>query len=326
MHAECDCKDPVVHRHGKRRRRCVVCGQTWSIRSKPRGRKTVRISRSLLRRLLVDGENTRRLAKDCRRSVDTVRRRCRSECRRLVTEEALPRLPAGFDAFVLVVDGLWFRFGKRKWVLHDMAVKPVGIPTAFFLEPVMLAGEECAQSWQQALATIPPDVYGRIRALVADGFSGCKAVARRHRWVLQLCHQHLDARLLGRPGHRRRVRGGAVRSIAVEMVRQVRTTADGLQLAGLKQALGECARHPDLTARISGVIRRFLHDVELFRAYLDHRELELPTTTNSLECRHGQLRLTVRGINNPEAAALRVRSFTRLHPTVTCNGHKIPQN
>ncbi len=326
MHAECDCKTPVVHRHGRRRRRCVVCGQTWSIRPRPRGRKTSRISESLLRRLLVDGENTRRLAKDCRRSVDAVRRRCRSECRRLVAKEALPRLPVGVDTLVLIVDGLWFRFGKRKWIIYDMAVKPVGVPTAFFLEPLMLEGEERLQSWQQALATIPPDVYGRIRALVADGFSGCKAIARHHRWVIQLCHQHLDSRLLGRPGHRRAVRGQAVRSAAVEMIRQARTTADGPQLAVLQQALSECARHPDLTARISGVIRRFLHDVALFRAYLDHRELELPTTTNSLECRHGQLRLTVRGMNNPQAVALRVRSFTRLHPTITCNGHRIPQN
>lgn len=303
-----------------------MCGRTWSIRPRPRGRRTVRISRSLLRRLLVDGENTRRLAKDYRRSVDTVRRRCRCECRRVVAEETLPRLPVGVDALVLLVDGVWFRFGKRKWILYDMAAKPVGVPTAFFLDPLMLEGEERLKSWQLALATIPPDVYGRIRALVADGFSGCKATARHHRWVIQMCHQHLDSRLLGRPGHRRAVQGAAVRSTAVEMIQQARTTTDGHQLAVLQQALSEYAHHLDLTARISGVIRRFLHDIVLFRAYLDHRELELPTTTNSLECRHGQLRLTVRGMNNPQAVALRVRSFTRLHPTITCNGHKTPQN
>jgi len=276
--------------------------------------------------LLVDGENTRRLAKDYRRSVDTVRRRCRCECRRVVAEEALLRLPVGVDALVLLVDGVWFRFGKRKWLRYDMAVKPVGVPTAFLLEPLILEGEERLQNWQLALATIPPDVYGRIRALVADGFSGCKAIARHHRWVIQMYHQHLDSRLLGRPGHRRAVRGAAVRNTAVEMIQQARTTPDGHQLAILQQALSEYAHHPDLTARISGVIRRFLHDIALFRAYLDHRELELPTTTNSLECRHGQLRLTVRGMNNPQAVALRVRSFTRLHPTITCNGHKTPQN
>ena len=303
-----------------------MCGRTWSIRPRPRGRRTVRISGSLLRRLLVDGENTRRLAKDYHRSVDTVRRRCRCECRRVVAEEALPRLPVGVDALVLLVDGVWFRFGKRKWILYDMAVKPVGVPTAFFLDPLMLEGEERLQNWQLALATIPPDVYGRIRALVADGFSGCKAIARHHRWVIQMCHQHLDSRLLGRPGHRRAVRGAAVRSAAVEMIQQARTTTDGHQLAILQQALSEYAHHPDLTARISGVIRRFLHDIALFRAYLDHRELDLSTTTNSLECRHGQLRLTVRGMNNPQAVALRVMSFTRLHPTITCNGHKTPQN
>ena len=326
MHAKCSCKAPVVHRHGGRRRRCVSCGRTWSIRPKPHGRKAIRVSDSLLHRLLIDGEKTRRLAKDCHRSVETVRRRCRSECRQLVADEALPRLPDGVTALVLLVDGLWFRFGKRKWILYDMAVKPAGAPIAFFLDPLMLEGEERLPSWQQALATIPPSICGRIRALVADGFAGCKAIARQHRWALQLCHQHLDTRLLGRPGHRRTVRGGLVRSAAVELIRQVRTTTDETQLAISLQTLSEHARHPDLTARVSGVIRRFLHDVALFRAYLDHRELGLPTTTNALECRHGQLRLIMRGINNPQSAALRIRSFTRLHPTITCNGSQNPQN
>lgn len=273
-----------------------------------------------MRRLFVDGENCRRLAKDYRRSVDTVRRRCRSACRRLVAVEGLPRLPPGDVLLALVVDGLWLCFRKQLWVLYDMAVKPVGARTAFFLDPVVLPGRECGRNWLCAMATIPVAVTARIRALVADGYSGCKMAARRRQWVLQLCHRHLDARLLGRPGHRRRVHGEATRQAVLAAIREVRSTRDPLRITVLSQVLAEHVRHPDLSSRTAGVVRRFLHDVLLYRTYIDYPGLELPTTTNALESRHSQLRNVLRGVNNPAAAALRVRTYTRLHPTITCNG------
>jgi hypothetical protein len=278
-----------------------------------------------VRRVFVDGENSRRLAKDCHRSVETVRRRCRNACRELVADQTLPKLPPGDGPLVLMADGMWFRFGGKHWVVYNMAVKPVGMPLGFFLDPVMLEGRECARLWLCALATVPPTIHSRVRGLVADGFLGCKAIACRNRWVLQQCHRHLDAKLLGRLGRRRRVRGEVVRTAALEMIREVRTTTDPIRMATLQHALAEHARRPELTSRIAGAVRRFLHDVALFRAYLDHPELELPTTTNAVESRHSQLRGVVLGANNPQAAILRIKAYLRLHPSITCNGHKIQQ-
>lgn len=230
------------------------------------------------------------------------------------------------DPLALVADGLWFRFSGRLWVAYDMAVKPAGMAAAFFLDPVMIEGRECARTWLRALTTIPLPVGERIRALVADGFRGCRMIARQRGWILQRCHRHLDAKLLGPPGRRRNVRGAAVREAVRDAIREARSTADPKRAAELCRELAVHAGHPELSRRIAGVIRRFLHDIALYRAYLDHPELELPTTTNAVESRHSRLRSTVSGVNNPQAVILRIRAYTRLHPSITCNGHKNPQN
>ncbi len=279
-----------------------------------------------MRRLFVDGESSWRLAKDYHRSVEAIRQRCRIGCRELVDARSLPDLPPGTDPLVLVADGLWFRFKRKTWVAYNMAVKPTGTQTAYFLDPVMLAGREDAKNWLAAMATIPPAVGGRIHALVTDGFRGAKMITRQRHWVLQLCHRHLDAKLLGKPGRRRKVRGEAVRGMVSAMIREARSTTDQARMVALQEALADCARHPDLSSRIRGIIRRFLHDIALYRAYLAHVELQLPTTTNAIESRHSQLREVVIGANRPLATELRLRAYTRLNPTITCNGHEIPQN
>lgn len=291
-----------------------------------RGRRPVRISSSLVRRVFVDGESSARLAKDYHRSVETVRYRCRIACHDLVTDRPLPESLPADGPVALVADGLWFRFKRQNWVVYSMAVKPFATQTAYFLDPVMLAGRESTKNWLAAMATIPQTVSVRIRALVADGFRGAKTITRQRQWVLQLCHRHLDSKLLGRPGRRKRVRGEAVRNAVLEMIREVRSTTDPTRMAALQQTLATCVCHPDLSSRISGITRRFLHDLALYRAYLEHAAMGLPTTTNAIESRHSQLRRIVRSVNNPLAAALRIKAFTRLHPTITCNGHEIPQN
>jgi len=208
-----------------------------------------------------------------------------------------------------------------------MAVKPVGIPTAFFLEPVLLQGREDSRHWRRALATIPPAVMMRLKALVSDGFRGAKRIARTHRWVLQGCHRHLDAMLWGKSKqHKRRLRGGAVRKAIIKAVREARTTPDPRRVEELYQVLQHCAKQPDLTVRIRGTVRRFLHDLTLYRTYLDYPELSLPTTTNAVESRNSRLREVLKCVNSPAAAALRVQTYTRLHPSITCNHRENPQN
>lgn len=326
LHAKCACQSPVVWQHGGRRRRCGACGKTWSVRPRRRGRKPGRVSDRLSCQLLVDDESPKHLARSRGCSVESMRRRGRSGCRRAVAGCGLAE-PAGRGPLVLLADGLWFRFRNRCWVLYNMAVKPVGESAACFLEPVMFEGRETAANWRRALATIPPATLQRIRALVADGFSGSKTLVRQRGWVFQRCHVHLDAMLCGRPGRaRRRRRGEPTRQLIALAVREARSTTDPARLAMLMDELRCRARNPELPARICGVVRRFVRDVRLFRAYLDHPDLDMPATTNVMESRHSRLRNVTRCVNNPAAALLRIRAYTRIVPYTRCNGTKTPQN
>jgi hypothetical protein len=274
----------------------------------------------------VDGEGTKRLARDYRRSRQTVRRRNRAACHRLVAIESLPTLPPGDVPLVLIIDGFWLRFRRLPWVLYHMAVKPAGLPRAFFLDPVMLPGKETVQCWRQALTTIPDGIRPRIKALVCDGITGYKSLARSNGWLLQRCHRHLDVVLSGKLRYRtRKLRGGEVRAAIYSAICEARITADLQRLGQLQSDLKSHARHPDISCRVRGVAREFLRGLLSFRTYLDYPELQLPATTNCLESRHKQLRPIVRGVNRPAAALLRIRAYTRMRPTIACNHTQNPQ-
>jgi len=327
LHAKCPRCGAVGQHYGGRRRRCRQCGRTWTIRPKRRGPAPRRIRSDLPDKLLSGKTTTAQLAKSCRCSATTVRRHCRRACRTLVGAGGLPRLPAtGTSTLALIVDGMWCRFRHRHWVLYCMAVKPTDASTAFFLDPVLIQGPENGANWALALATLPPAVAARVRALVTDGFGGHKREARGRGWLVQRCHRHLDAILWGVYARRkRRLRGGKIRKAIYDAVVEIRSTADLRRVAELGLALRRYARHPDLTDRIRGVVRRLLHDLASFRTYLDYPELNLPTTTNAVESRNNLMREVLSCVNNPTAALLRARAYTRLHPSITCNSHENQQ-
>src|SRR5438105_12080264 len=54
-HAKSPCCAARVRRFGPRRRQCVECGKTWTVRPKKRGRPVHRSSPALLHRVLVKG-------------------------------------------------------------------------------------------------------------------------------------------------------------------------------------------------------------------------------------------------------------------------------
>ena|SRR3989344_916950 len=51
-----------------------------------------------------------------------------------------PRLPRG--PYALVVDGVYFTFERREWVLYLMAMKPIHFHRMYFLDPVLVKGRE----------------------------------------------------------------------------------------------------------------------------------------------------------------------------------------
>lgn len=106
---------------------------------------------------------------------------------------------------VLVLDGLYFRFRGKDWVLYLMAVKPCRQNRALFLDPILLAGRENFSGWSQAFATIPANIHKRIRASVSDEIAGIIKLSTSQGWIVQFCHFHLINRLQqcrGRRNHR----------------------------------------------------------------------------------------------------------------------------
>ena len=168
MHEKCTHPSGSEERFGGRRRRCRVCGRTWSVHTRQRGRKRVRVSTQLLSRLLVDGVPTSQLARSYGCSRWTLQKRCQAAIRRLAARPYLPVMPDG--QLVLIADALRLKLQGRVYALYDMAVKPTDRNTAFFLEPVLLEGHESAHGWRQAISGIMLSVRQRIATLVSDGF------------------------------------------------------------------------------------------------------------------------------------------------------------
>jgi len=282
-HAKSPCCGARVRRFGPRRRQCVQCRHTWTIRPKKRGRPAHRTPVSVLHRVLVEGFTLgQRFSKRPGVKLPAYRYRFRQALNRFVARPSPQKIPRG--PLVLLVDGLWFEFDGRPWVLYLTALKPCRANYATFLDPLLLPGKEGASRWQQALAAISPDATRRIQAMVVDNLPGMRRLAQQRRWVLQLCHFHLLLKLRAqRRGVRYALRGGPVREEIQQLVRGTLQLPDGQHLSHALKRLTRLSRGDCGTQHIQTTVREFLNQLPYYRAYLSHPRLGLPWTTNSIE-------------------------------------------
>ncbi len=321
-HAKSPCCGARVRRFGRRRRQCVHCKHTWTVRQKKRGRPLHRTAPTILRRIFEDGFTLRQLAALHHRvALPTYRYRFRKELERFVARPSPQPLPSG--PLVLLADGLWFQFKGQPWVLYLTALKPCHGDYAVFLDPVLIAGTEKPARWEQALANIPQAATERIRAIVVDNLPGMHRLARQRGWVLQLCHFHLLLKLYGKRGSRpHALRGGPVREELNQYIRQVLELPDGTTLDATLQRLLHLAQTDCGTARIQMTVRAFLRDLEFYRSYLQYPQLGLPQTTNTVESMGRLIREMFRrnrAGSNPDSTLRWATAFIRIRPTVTCN-------
>jgi hypothetical protein len=223
---------------------------------------------------------------------------------------------------VLLADGLWFQFKRKPWVLYLMALKPCQGDHAVFLDPVLLAGAERLAQWEEALEHIPQAVSERICAMVVDNLPGMRGVARQRGWVLQLCHFHLLMKFHGRIGSRpHALHGGPIRAEIHQLIRQALYLPDGVSLDNTLQCLQILSKTDCGTARIKMTVRAFLRDFQFYRSYLNHPEMGLPQTTNTVECMGRLLREMFRrnrAGSNPNSTLRWATAFIRMHPVVAC--------
>jgi len=231
---------------------------------------------------------------------------------------------------VLLIDGLYFRFNRRPWVLYLMALKPCHQNRAVFLDPLLFPGREEISCWSQTISTIAAGVQKHIRALVSDQIRGITSLATEKGWALQLCHFHLISQLQGNRGRRKRkVAGRNMREVCYQLTRQALELPDGSRLQRVLKRLNELTREPGNAVRTRMVVREFLRRTDQFRAYRKHPHLNLPTTTGTVEAMGRILRdlmRRTRSVRSPKALRLWATAMIRMHPELTCNGKHFQPN
>lgn len=331
QHAKSPCCRSLIRKFGKRRRQCCTCKRTWTIRPKKRGRPCVRVSSTdtILKQIFVDGFAVKHLAgRRTHLSLPGFRHRFRQILRRFVASPtSLKRRIIPQGPLILLVDGLWFNFKNKHWVLYLSALKSCHGKTAIFLDPILLPDREGASKWKQVFQAIPKDVKGRICALVADNLQGMKLIAQQNRWVLQLCHFHLILKLQlqrgrGRKRQRRTLRGGQVREELYQLIRKALEVPEGPLLDDVINRLNHLSQNFCGTQRVQAVVRDFLLSIQFYRNYLIHSNLHLPNTTNTMEsmgCIIRDLLRRNRCASSPQSLLLWTTALIRIRPEVTCN-------
>lgn len=325
LHTKSPCCQGKVYHFGNRRRQCAICGRTWRIRQKKKGRKRYRVNKDLLKRVLLEGNTLTQEMRKGYSSLSVLRYRFRKSLEWLTSQNRHYSFQS--QQLVLLADGLWFRFKKEDWVLFLMAIKPANNNKATLLDPVLLKGKESYENWSAAIDSIPNETKERIVAFVSDNFRPAKRLAREHHWIHQLCHFHLIAQLQVRRGRRKKVLSGRnIREEIYQYIRESLETTDEQRLAFLKSQLQKSSNASDCPRKLRMITNEFLRAINLYRAYLLYSDLNLPTTTNAIESTGRMIRKVMSTISTPQALHFWATSLIRLHSEITCNGKHFQPN
>ena len=323
-HAKSQCCRAKIYHFGSRRRQCSQCKRTWRIRKKRRGRKLQRSRPGALHAVFVNGRTLKTLAPRYGLTSQGLSWRFRADLRRFTSQSRHLRLPKG--ALVLILDGLYFRFQGKDWVLYVMAVKPCHQNRAVFLDPMLQPGRENMQGWSRAFTTIPPAIHKRIRAAVSDEISGIIKLGTSQGWIVQLCHFHLISRLQNCRGRRnRRLHGRPLREVLYQLTRQALELPDDARLRTVLTQLNDRVRQAQGLRVMRMIVHEFLRRIDHFRAYRKYPKLNLPTTTGTVEAMNRRVRdlmRQTRSIRSPQSLQLWATALIRNRPSVTCNGKK----
>ena len=315
------CCQAPIQRFGGRRRRCRACGRTWRLYPHRRGRKRVRPTATVIVRTIED-----QLPLRIQRGPSEAARRKRFQraLRWWLSRTRPPAIPPG--PLVLLLDGVWCRFGPHDWTLYLIAFKPLSESRAYFIDPPLLPGREAGMTWHAVLQELGPDVLRRVVAVVTDGFRGSHTLARHHNWLHQRCHFHLIAQLQERRGRHLPLRGAGTGRTVEEAVRQAVITDSKRVLRRLERQLRLTVAHPACRGRVRLILGGILRHLDAFRTYRRYPHLNLPTTTNVVESMARRIRDRIRTLRTPAAVQRWAVAVIRLRPSLKCNGQLYQPN
>lgn len=323
QHAKSPCCRGEVIKFGKRRRQCNVCGQTWRIRKKKRGRKRKRESAQLaIKYLDQDIPALYRLAQRQHSSTRRLKLRLRRSLKSFLFNTDWPAVPRR-GALVAIADGLLQVVAGKTYTVYLVILKPVRGKKAIILPPRITLGDETFGMWQRVFQSLPFGVWGRIVALVCDGRAALVGVGQFSGWPVQLCHFHLRKRLAAYLRDRPKAKNP---ELARQISRLIDTVLSSSKFSRVQVALKTleflCPTIPSRGVRkvISGFLKNYLG----YRTYLEHPELNLPTTSNSVESlveRIRSLQYRARGFSTLTSLTLWVYAILKHKQTMNCNGH-----
>lgn len=318
--ANSDCRHTRVHGHGPRRRYCADCGDTWTVRAKRRGPKPRKHRTTIIERTFTERKTLTERAANSNVGVDAWRKRHGIALRMFLDRPWPHRTPRG--DLILVLDALWHMVDGNPWTTYLLGLRTVTGEDLIFLRPILRPGHEAQERWREVIGAIPERTRRRIRAMVADSFTGVEAIAAEYDWVLQRCHFHLLGKLATLCGNRkRRIAWWRERQRTQVLIRRVIGDTDVPRVQRAWRELIGLANDPRCPIRIRRIIRstlRWLHD---FRAWHEHSNLRLPATTNAMENMNGRLRGLLnrsRGLRTPDTLARWITAYVWFHPQMKC--------
>lgn len=267
------------------------------------------------------------LAKECRGTIVPASRsaRLRKERDAFNEREEWQTVPDGpliliADAIVKYRNGLW-----HTWFF--MFLRAVDGVDATIMPPYYAEGREVHKEWSNAIETIPSDALKRVKALVSDGHCGLMSFASRHNWLVQRCHIHLIMAIQAR---RSRWSMGRKRDEGIEIHSLVRCVLTDQYSKKVTQALARVEEIGWLSSSkmLKKVLQGFVTSAEDYRTYLNHPELNLPTTSNTAESLNAlvdDLFSRARGFRTIASLNAWIIALCKERGTMKCRG-KYPQN
>lgn len=286
--------------HGKRRRRCRLCGFSKVIRKRKRGRKAKRPNIFMLKKFLYGQPYPRSSKALCVARDSFVRGKIE-----------VPVFAPG--PLVLIADALHLKTKTYKIFVHIFLVLSPQEDRAWILEPYFDCGGENEDSWRKAVITIPPPIQDRVKALICDGKAGLIRVGKTSGWLIQRCQFHLIARLqLKRSKYalsRHRKEGLRL----YELAKSVFSERDDEKLKKVLSILSAIAE-VETNRYLKTILKGFARHYEGYRTYLYHPDLKLPQTTNPVESVNSLIRnlmRRMRGFENENSARQWIRALIK---------------
>lgn len=316
-------KPPCSHRsfkhNGGRRRLCLACGISWSVRTKKRGVKPLKRRVALLAKTFVEKLTIVQQARRGTISSDAISKRHAASLA-FLAKQPWHQSPEG--SLILVMDAIWFRKDNERHTVYLMGLRAIGENTLHFLRPVLRSENESQKQWQEVLREIPEETRKHILAVVSDSFSGAGGIAKEHGWIFQRCQAHLLLRLEDLCGdNKRMVSWWKGRQELKRLMYALMNTSDetkAVQIADQLFALGQDRECPRVLKMAVTETLRSLHE---YRACYLHPDFRLPATTNALENTNGRIRNMLnrsRGCRTPKSLIQWITGFLWFNPTVTC--------